>query len=182
MKRARVRLPEEIQTERLLLRQWRSDDAEPLAAIYAQPEFREHMPALDLDQTRAQVERFARQWDEEGFSHWAAEDLETGRLIGRIGLLRHRDWPPGGAPAEVGWSLDRAYWGRGLATEGGRAAMTCWRELLVDDDDLISITTPANVRSRAVMERLGLSYRGATHWHGFDVIWYATDRASTREG
>jgi RimJ/RimL family protein N-acetyltransferase len=164
-------IPAELRTERLLLRQWRDADAEPLAAIYAQPEYLEHMPALDLDAARAQIERFRRGWIEGGFSHWAAEDPDTGRLAGRIGLLRHHDWTPGGAPVEVGWVLDRAYWGRGLATEGGRAAVEAWFDGLPADEELISITTPENRRSLALMERLGLAYRGATRWHGHDVIW-----------
>jgi RimJ/RimL family protein N-acetyltransferase len=54
--------------------------------------------------------------------------------------------------------------------------MDCWRDLLVDDGRLISITTPANARSRAVMDRLGLTYRGTARWRGLDVIWYAIDR------
>ena len=60
--------------------------------------------------------------------------------------------------------LHRDWWGRGLATEGGRAGLECWREHL-DDPQLIAITTLANRRSRAVMERLGLTPRGATNWH-----------------
>ena len=170
-------IPSEVRTERLLLRQWEDEDAEPLAAIYAQPEFLEHMPALGLQGTRNQIERFRRGWRREGFSHWAVEELETGRLVGRLGLLRHHDWTPGGEPVEVGWVLDRAVWGRGLATEGGRAALELWRAELTADDEVISITTPANTRSLAVMRRLGLTYRGATHWHGHDVVWHAIDRA-----
>lgn len=104
-----VRLPDDVRTERLVQRRWRADDAEPLAAIYRQqPEFLEHMPAKDLEETRAQIDRFERRWEEEGFSHWAAE--LDGRLVGRIGLLRHRDWPLGGATVEVGSTLDRAVW------------------------------------------------------------------------
>lgn len=169
-------IPPELRTERLLLRQWTDDDAEPLAAIYAQPEFLEHMPPLGLAGTLAQIERFRRAWRRDGFAHWAAEELETGQLVGRIGLLRHHDWTPGGEPVEIGWALDRGVWGRGLATEGGRAALELWRETLPADDELISITTPANTRSLAVMRRLGLTYRGATHWHGHDVVWHAVDR------
>jgi RimJ/RimL family protein N-acetyltransferase len=90
--------------------------------------------------------------------------------------MRWHDWTPGGTPVEVGWTLDRAVWGRGLATEAGRAALELWRRRLLDDQELISITTEANLRSRAVMERLGLTRRGSTHWHETDVIWYAVDR------
>jgi RimJ/RimL family protein N-acetyltransferase len=168
-------IPQELRTERLLLRQWREEDAEPLAEIYAQPEFREHNPPRDLAQTRDQILRFALGWRHDGFSLWAAEDLKSGRFVGRIGLIRHHDWPEAPDPVEVGWTLHRDWWGRGLATEAGRAAVECWRAHL-DDPQLISITTPANWRSRAVMERLGLSLRGETHWHGHDVVWYALDR------
>jgi len=134
------------------------------------------MSAADLPQTRQQVERFMRAWRDDGVSHWAAVELESNRLIGRIGIIRHHDWPLASSPVEVGWTLHREYWGRGLATEGGRAAMQCWRDLLPDDARLISITAPANLRSRAVMERLGLTYRGTAHWRALDVVWYAIDR------
>ena len=134
------------------------------------------MRAHGVEGTRAQIEKFERQWAEDGLSHWAVEDLETGRLIGRIGLLRHHDWPLEPSPVEVGWVLDGRSWGRGLATEGGRASLELWRERLPDDRRLISITGPTNTRSRAVMERLGLTYRGTTRWHDHDVVWYALDR------
>ena len=130
----------------------------------------------DVEGTRLQIEKFERQWAEDGLSHWAAVELESGRLIGRIGLLRHHDWPLEPLPVEVGWVLDERWWGRGLATEGGGASLELWRERLPDDPRLLSITAPANHRSRAVMERLGLTYRGTTHWHERDVVWYAVER------
>ncbi len=134
------------------------------------------MPAVDRDGTIRQIEQFTRRWREDGVCQWAAVDLRTDRLIGRIGLLRHHDWPLAPSPIEVGWTLHRDYWGQGLATEGGRAAMDCWRDLLLDDARLISITVPANRRSRAVMKRLGLTYRGTAEWRGLSVVWYAIDR------
>ena len=167
----------ELRTERLLLRQWRHDDVEPLAEIYAQAEVIAQLGTRDLAGTGEQIERFARQWAEEGFSQWAAEEPESGRLIGRVGLLRHHDWPAGHDPVEVGWTLHPDWWRQGLATEGGRAALGCWRDLL-PDPQLISITRPTNVRSRAVMERLGLTLRGTTFWHGYDQVWYAIDRGN----
>jgi RimJ/RimL family protein N-acetyltransferase len=169
-------LPLEVRTERLLLRQWRDEDVQPLAEIYTQSEFLEHMPARDLEQTRTQIAQLRQRWTNDGFAQWAAEDVQTGRLAGRIGLLRHHDWPMEPSPVEVGWTLHRDWWGRGLATEGGRATVALWRELLVDDARLLSITTPANTRSRAVMRRLGLTERGTARWHGLDVVWYALDR------
>jgi len=175
---ARRLLPAEVRTERLLLRQWRPEDAEPLSEIYVQPEYLEFfMIEYDLEGTRAQIERWQRMWDEEGLSQWAVEELASGRLIGRIGLLRHDDWPLEEAPVvEVGWTLHRDWWGRGLATEGGRASVEAWRERLPDEQRLHSFTVPANLRSRAVMERVGLTHRGETFWRGHYHVWYAIDR------
>ena len=134
------------------------------------------MRAHSVDETRTQIEKFARKWEEDGLSHWATVELESGELIGRIGLMRHHDWPLEPSPVEVGWVLHQEYWGRGLATEGGRASMELWRELLHDDARLLSITSPENDRSQAVMVRLGLTYRGTAQWHDRDVVWYAEDR------
>jgi len=134
------------------------------------------MPALDRAGTASQIEQFMRRWRDDGVCQWAAVDLRTNRLIGRIGLLRHHDWPLAPAPSAGGGPLHRDYWGQGLATEGGRAAMECWRDLLLDDAQLLSITRPGNVRSRAVMERLGLTYRGQVAWRGIEHVWYAIDR------
>ena len=168
-------IPREVRTERLLLRQWRDEDVEPLAEIYTQPHYVEHHSRLNLEETRTQVLMFAHGWRNQGFSLWAVDDLVTGRFIGRIGLMRHHDWPLAPDPVEVGWTLHADFVGHGLATEGGRAAVKCWREHL-DDEQLISITLPENRRSRAVMERLGLTYRGEADWRGHRQVWYAIDR------
>jgi RimJ/RimL family protein N-acetyltransferase len=166
-------LVSEVTTDRLLLRRWREDDKPLLAEIYEQPEYLATMPPADPS---AQIEAWERRWDEGGFGPWAACDRVGGHLIGRIGLLRHHDWPLGPDPVEVGWVLHRDYWGRGLATEGGRASVAFWREHLADER-LYSFTVPSNVRSRAVMERLGMRYGGVASWRGRDHAWYVLDRA-----
>jgi RimJ/RimL family protein N-acetyltransferase len=170
-------VPAELTTARLLLREWRDEDVGPLHEIYRQPEYLETMPALDLEQTRDQVERFRRCWRDDGYCQWAACQLATGRLIGRIGLLCHHDWPLVDRPVpEVGWVLHHDFLGCGLATEGGQAGVDAWREHLPDEPRLYSFTLPRNTRSRAVMERLGFTRRGQAYWHGYDVVWYALDR------
>jgi RimJ/RimL family protein N-acetyltransferase len=166
-------LPERVETERLLLRTWSPDDAEALAEIYQQAGYLEHMPPGDAVE---HVERFITMWEVEGFGKWAACDRTNGRLIGRIGLMRHHDWPLVDDPVEVGWVLHEGYWGRGLATEGARAAVDAWLTYL-DDDVLFSFTVPQNTRSRAVMERLGMTLGGSTVWRGLEHVWYALERA-----
>jgi RimJ/RimL family protein N-acetyltransferase len=165
-------LADTVETERLLLRTWQSTDAEALGEIYRQSEYLETMPPTDAS---AQIASFTRRWSEDGFSQWAACDRETGRLIGRIGLMRHHDWPLEPDPVEVGWVLHHDWWHKGLATEGGLAAVEAWRRFL-PDERLISITLPFNRRSRAVMERLGMTYRGEAVWRGYEQVWYALAR------
>lgn len=171
-------LPAEVETERLFLRQWRDEDVEPLHAIYLQPEYLETMPAMTLEATRAQVERFRQRWTDDGYCQWAACEAGSGWLIGRIGLLCHHDWPLVDAPVpEVGWVLHRDWWGRGLATEGGHAGVDAWRQYLPDERRLYSFTTKINARSQAVMQRLGFTRRGeGVRWHDHDIVWYALDR------
>ena len=172
----RYLLPETVETDRLLLRLWCADDAARLDEIYAQPEYLEHMPPA---RGAERVAVYRRLWEEDGLATWAACERRTGYLVGRIGLLRHRDWPLAEDPVEVGWTLDRAYWGRGLATEGGRAAVDAWRTYL-PDETLYSFTLPENLRSRAVMERLGMTYGGTAVWHDREHVWYSLDRREAR--
>lgn len=169
-------IPTELLTTRLRLRQWRDDDAEALAEIAQDPLYQAHMPPLDLDAARDLVARFRRGWEVDGYSQWAAEDRETGAFLGRLGLLNHHDWPVEPDPCEVGWTLGPQARGRGLATEGGRAAIgAAFAHLPVEH--VISITAPDNWPSRRVMERLGLTCRGTAQWRGFNPVWYAVDRA-----
>lgn len=171
-------VPREVETDRLLLRQWRDEDVEPLHEIHEQPEYLATMPAKTLEETRAQLDWLRSAWETDGYCQWAACDRETGRLIGRVGLQCHRDWPLSDRPVpEVGWVLHRDWWGQGLATEGGRAGADAWREHLPDEQRLYSFTTPDNHRSLAVMRRLGLAEGGhGVRWHGHEMVWFFVDR------
>ncbi len=167
-----------IETRRLRLREWRWDDIDELARIYAQPDVERYLEPVDRTGTEDHVAYLVAHWEHEGFGTWAVE-AETSRFIGRIGLLRHVDWP--GEPVEVGWTLDRSLWGRGLATEGGAASLRHGFEVL-GLDRVISITDPDNAASRRVMEKLGLTRRGQRFWRNGEHVWYAIDRARWRRG
>ena len=110
-----------IETERLTLRRFREDDRDTVACWNADADYTRHLSGV---QTRAQsdeaFDRWGRHWEEHGFGLCAVEWRETGELIGRAGLQYHGYWP---ADPEVGWSLDPAWWGRGVATEAGAACI-----------------------------------------------------------
>jgi RimJ/RimL family protein N-acetyltransferase len=115
----------EIETERLLLRGWRDGDIEPYASMCADPEvmrFIREGSTLTRDGAEEQISRFLRHWDERGFGLWAVEEKGGGTSIGFAGLAHQENSAEGGQKTEVGWRLDRAFWGRGLATEAQRPA------------------------------------------------------------
>lgn len=150
----------ELRTTRLLLRQWRDDDLDALASIYADPEVMRYIADGSVRtrvETAAHIERMRQQWDEHGFGLFAAEILKTGELAGWIGLAVPYFLPEVLPTVEIGWRLGRSFWGAGLATEAARAAL---RFALVDRelDRLVSIRHVDNAASGRVMEKLGLTF------------------------
>ena len=142
-----------------------------MAAIYSDPEVVRYLRPLDLEGTRKQLLGFEHHWQERGFGLWAVEERASGRLIGRIGLFHHPDWTASHHDAEVGWTLARSTWGRGLATEGGAAALRYGFETK-GMQRIISIAHRENLASQRVMEKLGLHREGETSWRGIPVAWY----------
>jgi RimJ/RimL family protein N-acetyltransferase len=133
---------------------------------------------LTREQSEAQISRFVRHWDERGFGLWAAEYRASGEFIGFVGLAHQEEWIEDEYKTEVGWRLDRAYWGRRLATEGAVASVRYGFDEL-GLERIISIIQPENAASRRVAEKAGLTLRGETLWKGSDVVWYAADRSTT---
>jgi RimJ/RimL family protein N-acetyltransferase len=136
---------------------------------------------LTREESEAQVSRFVRHWEEQGYGLWAAEEKASGTFAGFVGLVHQEDWPEGGHKTEVGWRLGRSFWGRGLATEGAMASVRYGFEELALER-IISIVQPANVASRRVMEKVGLTRRGESRWRNSAVAWYAIDRRDWEAG
>jgi RimJ/RimL family protein N-acetyltransferase len=168
----------EIETERLVLRGWAEEDLEALHRVAGNPLVRRALRRRSptREGIRIGIRKMLRHWEQRGFGPWAAVDKESGRLIGHIGLEHMDDWPLEDK-VEVGWVLHPYYWGRGLATEGGRASVRFGLEN-AGLDRIISTTFPGHVASRRVMEKCGLTYRGSVQWEarGLEVVWYAIDR------
>jgi RimJ/RimL family protein N-acetyltransferase len=110
----------------------------------------------------AQVsQRIADHWEAYGFGLWAAVEPVDGRVAGFTGACLTAWHPSYSHEVEVGWRLARWSWGRGFATDGARLALEpAFRELALDH--VYSFVTPRNVRSRAVVERLGMRRTGGT--------------------
>lgn len=146
----------ELRTDRLILRPWQESDLEPWAAMNADPEVREHLgELLTPEQSDASVARFTAEFDQRGYGWWAVEVRATGEFIGFAGL----DAVDGGMPfagVEVGWRLARPAWGYGYATEAGSACLSHGFEVL-GLPEILAVTTATNLRSQAVMRRLGMT-------------------------
>jgi ribosomal-protein-alanine N-acetyltransferase len=180
-----------LETERLRLRPWRATDAEEYARIIGDPEVMRHVgaglryrarlrclahfPVLAEIDARRTIGHLTGHWERYGFGEWAVEEKASSALIGQIGLVHLLDWTADSSNVEVGWLLARHTWGRGLATEGGKASLAYAFEQ-VGLERVVSVARRANERSERVMQRLGLSLAGRTHWKGSEVVWYAIDR------
>jgi len=146
-----------LQTPRLLLRPWLPADLEPFARLNADPRVMEHLPgALSREQSDALAGRIAAHFTERGFGLWALEVPGVARFVGFVGLSVPRFETAFTPCVEVGWRLAAEHWGRGYATEAARAALAFGFDGL-GLTEIVSFTVPANLRSRAVMERIGMT-------------------------
>jgi RimJ/RimL family protein N-acetyltransferase len=158
----------EISTERLIMRSWRESDLAPWAAMNADPEVRRYVgPVLTLGQAEAWMLNFQDDLDRRGFGFWALEVRSSGEFIGFTGLdIVDEEMPVTGV--EIGWRLARSAWGHGYATEAARAALEYGFGILTLPE-IVAITMAANLRSQAVMERIGMSRDPAEDFDDPDV-------------
>jgi RimJ/RimL family protein N-acetyltransferase len=148
--------PPTLETERLVLRPFAERDLDAFAAMYADPEVVRHLGdgrPLDRAATWRTMAVFVGHWELRGYGQWALVEKAGGDVIGRAGLWHPEGWPG----LEAGWLLDRARWGRGLATEAARAALD-WAFEVLGAAHVVSVIAPANVRSIRVAERIGETY------------------------
>jgi RimJ/RimL family protein N-acetyltransferase len=165
---AAVEIPR-VETERLLLREWRADDLGAYAGMYADPEVTRFLGGpVDRAEAWRRMAAMAGHWLLNGYGNWVLERREDGRMIGRAGLWQPEGWPG----LEVGWLLARDAWGRGYATEAGRASRE-WARSALGAGELISIIAVDNAASRRVAERLGMAVREERSFRGQPVAIYA---------
>ncbi len=145
-----------IRTPRLVLRPLSDDDLEPFALMNADPRVMRYFPApMTRAQSEAQLARLAPHVAEHGFGMWAVELPGEARFIGIAGLNRASFEAPFTPCVEVGWRLAAEHWGRGYATEAGRASLRYGFQAL-GLDEILAWTAVINAPSRRVMEKLGM--------------------------
>jgi RimJ/RimL family protein N-acetyltransferase len=167
-----------LETERLLLRWFREDDFEQLSRMNSDAEVMRFLAdgkPLTKMETWRQIAAFMGHWYFRGYGIWAVEEKASGKVVGRIGFFNPYGWPG----FELGWALDRAYWGKGYATEGARRALE-YAFTEMNRDHVISLIAPDNIASIKVGERLGETVEGKTEVLGREVLIYGIDRERWR--
>jgi RimJ/RimL family protein N-acetyltransferase len=148
-----------IATARLILRPWRREDVAPYAAMMADPEVAGPIGGvIDAEEAALRLEAFQAALDDHSLARLAVERRADGRLIGHCGLAPIPEQLPPAPGFEIGWALARDAWGQGYATEAAQAVLADGfdRQGLAE---ILAFTTVANLRSQAVMGRLGFVRR-----------------------
>lgn len=156
--------PVVIQTARLRLRPWREEDKSPLRELNADPRVMACFPSpLSASQSDALAERCQKLIEAQGWGFWAVECSTTQAFIGLVGLHAQPNALPFSPCVEIGWRLAYRYWGRGYASEAATGALRFGFDSL-QLEEIVAFTAIGNLRSRAVMERIGMREDGT----GFD--------------
>lgn len=162
-----------LETERLVLREWRESDFPTYAAMCADPNVMRYIGGKTFTTLEAwrHMAYIVGHWHFRGFGHWAVEERASGAFVGRIGVQDPEGWPE----FEIGWTIAPAHQRKGYATEGARAALRFSFEQL-GREHVISLIHPDNAASIAVATRLGETREGETTVMGIDVDVYGITR------
>lgn len=145
-----------FKSKRLGFRNWTKDDVTELSKINADLEVMKYFPKpLTEKETSGLINRLKNQYIKNGYSYFATEILNSGELIGFIGLA-FQDYKTDFTPAvDIGWRLKKTAWGKGYATEGAKKCLQiAFNELNLDS--IISTCTEENSTSENVMRKIGM--------------------------
>jgi len=153
-----------LETSRLILREFVSDDLDALAAVISDRETMRYYPvAFDRAAVEEWIERNRRRYQADGFGLWAMVLKSSGELIGDCGLMRQS--VDEASEVEIGYHARRDLWGQGFATEAARACRDFgFAHLPVNR--LISLIRPENMQSRRVAEKNGMRVVKQVIWRG----------------
>jgi RimJ/RimL family protein N-acetyltransferase len=160
-----------LSTERLAMRPLTAAYLTEMLDLYSDPEVVRFLKPLDEAGHLRRLRETEEMWASRGYGRVAVHERATGRFLGRGGL---HYWPQF-AEVEVGWALRADAWGRGWATEAGRA----WAQWAFEHLDVPHVTAciaPDNRASCAVAERLGMQVIRRDLLHEREVLVFALRR------
>ena len=145
-----------VETDRLILRQWKDSDYANFALLTASQAVMKYFPnTLTKEQSNAGVDLGKSSIESKGYGFWAAELKHTKEFIGFIGINDPGDSMPFSPCIEIGWRLAQKFWGRGLASEGARASLQ-FAFTKLGLSEIVSFTPVLNHNSEKVMQRIGM--------------------------
>lgn len=163
-----LRAPE-IQTSRLLLRPLEASDAEPLFSIFSDTEAIRYWgtPDRTLEDSKNSIVRFQESWKKNGFGDWAVTENSSGRFIGFCGL----HYITGMDEVNLGYLLNRSYWGKGYATEACFASLNFGFEKR-GLSQVVATTDPKNGASLRLLEKCCMTLSKNIVRNGRDRVVY----------
>lgn len=155
----------QLQTQRLLLRQWQTNDFVEFAKMNASEKVMKYFPRLlSQDESYQVAENLAQNIAENGWGFWAIEDKFTGKFIGFTGLKQTPECLSFSPAIEIGWRLSSESWHKGFATEAAKKVIDfAFNELRLTE--VVSFTAKINQPSERVMQRIGMINTGLTFQH-----------------
>ena len=141
------------------MREWQDNDLDDFLAIRRDPKVMATLgPLQSREEVAETIQRMQKLQADLGHCFWVVEHKRDKKLMGWCGLIRGPHRVPVENKLEIGWALGFQYWGSGFATEAATRALQ-WGLKEFPDETVWSITSENNRRSRAVMERLGMTYQ-----------------------
>jgi len=158
-----------LSTSRLILRALHPSDLDDLYAYASDPGIDQYVPwecYKNIDEARENLNAFIEEYEKDGLGAWGIEQRADKKLIGIINTsIPHRI----NRRVEMGYTIARAYWGQGLATEAVRAVVQFGFEKM----ELIrieAVVLPENLASARVLIKAGFQFEGLLHsyqvWRG----------------
>jgi ribosomal-protein-alanine N-acetyltransferase len=147
-----------IETERLILKQLKVEDAEDLYRIYSNRETMKFMGtgSASIEEERSNIQKhIEKYYNKYGFGLWATVLKENNTLIGRCGLLYQEI--EGTKDLELAYLIDNTYWGKGLATEAAQSIIKIGFDRY-KFNRIIAIINPQNIASIRVAKKIGMNY------------------------
>lgn len=145
-----------FKSERLGFRNWTEDDIPKMIAISGDSEVMRFFPAVATpEQTSDFIQRLTTLFNEKGYCYFAVDELESGNFIGFIGLYDQNYEAPFTPCTDIGWRLDKRFWGKGYATEGAKRCLE-YAFAVLNLDAVLSTAPKINEPSIHIMEKIGM--------------------------
>jgi RimJ/RimL family protein N-acetyltransferase len=168
----------QLTTQRLLMRGFQEFDLDAYALMSADPEGMRYVGSgqiLTRQDAWRSMATIIGHWHLHGYGMWAVVEHQSGEMIGRVGCWQPEGWPG----FEIGWTIRRAWWNNGFATEAAQAAISFAFENL-NQSRVISLIRPQNAASIRVAEKLGEQLQGSLELLGSQALIYGLDRQTAQ--